>query len=270
MDLTSRQQLVEALIPVIRRAGALVRSLQETGVAPNFKPDGSPVTRADLASHEILCAGCKALAAAIPIISEEDENSATQALKPLSFVIDPLDGTKEFVRGRDEFTINIALVENGHATAGLIYAPARERLFFSYGNGYVFEEAPDGQCRDLFNRIVTPRRPVVLVSRTHLDRQTEGLLSTLQPCTIRKLGSSLKFALIAAAEADAYVRLSPTMLWDCAAGLALVEAAGGAVLRTDGSPLLGEKRRALRIDGFIAARTPQLAQRINTAQKLSL
>lgn len=270
MNLSSRRKLVEALIPVIRRAGAVVYSLQHGELSPRSKLDGSPVTVADLASHDILCAGCRALTTTIPILSEEDEGSATEALKAVAFVIDPLDGTKEYICGRDEFTVNIALVEDGRATAGLIYAPARERLFFSYGSGLVFEEASDGRRRSLCGHIVKPRQPIVLVSRSHLDQPTKDLLTVLQPCAVRKLGSSLKFALIAAAEADAYVRLSPTMIWDCAAGLALVEAAGGFVLRTDGSPLLEGTSRTLKIDGFIAGRTPQFAQFFKTAQKLSL
>jgi 3'(2'), 5'-bisphosphate nucleotidase len=151
----------------------------------------------------------------------------------------------------------------------LIYAPALERLFFSYGSGLVFEEASDGRRRSLCGHIVTPRQPIVLVSRSHLDPETKDLLTALQPCTVRKLGSSLKFALIAAREADAYIRLSPTMIWDCAAGLALIEAAGGVVLRTDGSPLLEGTSRTPKIDGFVAALTPQFAQWIEAAQKRS-
>ena len=267
MNLSSRQKLVEALIPIIRKAGAVVHSLQKSELAPRSKSDGSPVTIADLASHDILCGACRALSKTIPILSEEDESSATTALNTVAFAIDPLDGTKEYIRGRDEFTVNIALVENGHATAGLIHAPARGRLFFSYGSGYAFEETPDGRRRNLGKQTVPPRQPIVLVSRSHLDRQTKDLLAALRPCTVREVGSSLKFALIAAAEADAYIRLSPTMLWDCAAGIALVEAAGGFVRRTDGSPLLEARSRTLKIDGFVAGRTPQLAQWIETAQK---
>lgn len=270
MDIPSRRQLVEALIPVIRRAGAIVCSLQKSKIASYAKPDGSPVTSADLVSHHILCAGCRALRSDIPIISEEDKGLAIEALTSVAFIIDPLDGTKEFIRGRDEFTINIALIEEGRATAGLIYAPARDRLFFSYGDRYVFEEASDGQRRNLIHSVVS-RPPIVLVSRSHLDPRTQHLLTRLQSPTVRKLGSSLKFALIAAGEADAYVRLSPTMIWDCAAGLALVEAAGGGVLRTDGLPLLERANTPLKIDGFIAARTPQLAkQLIVAAQELAL
>ncbi len=271
MELTVRRRLAEALIPVVRAAGAAVCSLQKSSQRFHRKPDGSPVTSADLASQDILHSGCRALATAIPVISEEDETSAIKALNSIAFVIDPLDGTKEFISGRDEFSINVALIENGRPTLGMIYAPARKRLFFSYGRGYVFEEDGNGQRSSLANRSVGSRNLIALASRSHLDRHTRDVLSASRPCTVHRLGSALKFALIAAAEADAYVRLSPTMIWDCAAGQALVEAAGGAVLRVDGSPLLASGRLALGIDGFIAARTPQLAARlIETARETTL
>lgn len=181
-----------------------------------------------------------------------------------ALVIDPLDGTKEFIQGRIEFAINIALVEEGYATAGLIYAPADERLFFSYGVGLVFEEA-GGERRSLSGLAVAPRRPIILTSRSHLDCETEALLAMLQPCTVSKCGSSLKFAAIAAAEADVYPRLSPTMIWDCAAGQAMIEAAGGAVLRADGSALRYQEDQTSKVSGFIADRTPQLAMRVIAA-----
>ncbi|NLS20399.1 3'(2'),5'-bisphosphate nucleotidase CysQ [Rhizobium sp. P40RR-XXII] len=270
MELDSRRRLAEALIPIARRAGDVICSLQKTPQPSRSKRDGSPITPADLASHDILYAGCRALTTTIPVVSEEDENSATKALNAIAFIIDPLDGTKEFISGRDEFTINVALVEDGRPTIGLIYAPARGRLFFSYGGGYAFEEKRDGQRSSLADRSIPSRKFIALTSRSHLDQHTRDLLFASRPCVVHKLGSALKFALIAAAEADAYVRLSPTMIWDCAAGQALVEATGGVVLRTDGSPLLTAGCSSMRIDGFIAARTPQLAARlIKTMQETS-
>ncbi|WP_315856038.1 MULTISPECIES: 3'(2'),5'-bisphosphate nucleotidase CysQ [Rhizobium] len=124
MNLSSRRELVEALVPMIRKAGSAALVLQDDHVAVRAKPDGSPVTSADLASNEILRAACVALFPAIPVVSEED-SLAFEARRDSDsvLVIDPLDGTKEFIKGRDEFAVNIALVENGHASAGLIYAP---------------------------------------------------------------------------------------------------------------------------------------------------
>ncbi|WSH65140.1 3'(2'),5'-bisphosphate nucleotidase CysQ [Rhizobium ruizarguesonis] len=262
MNLSSRRQLVEALIPVIRKAGDSALALQDDDVAVRAKQDGSPVTSADLASNDILHAACLALFPAMPVVSEED-GCVFEARKDSDSVllIDPLDGTKEFIKGRDEFAVNIALVENGHASAGLIYAPARDRLFFSYGAGLAFEQTAGGQRRSL-PRPSAPRRPIALVSRSHLDPRTEALLAALQPCDIEEIGSSLKFAMVAAAEADFYLRLAPTMIWDCAAGQAIIEAAGGVVLQTDGTSLICDCKGKLKLDGFIAARTPQLAARL--------
>jgi 3'(2'), 5'-bisphosphate nucleotidase len=269
MDLSLRRQLVEALIPIIRNAGKTALKLQNDDLAVRAKQDGSPVTAADLASHEILRAGCLALFPAIPVVSEEDTSviEIGQNTNSAMLLIDPLDGTKEFTKGRDEFAVNIALVEGGRVGTGLIYVPARDRLFFSWGAGLAFERTAAGHRRNLPHRIVRRRQPIALVSRSHSGPQTEALLEALQPCEVRKIGSSLKFAMVAAAEADFYLRLGPTMIWDCAAGQAIVEAAGGMVLQADGAPLGYGHDRKRRVDGFIAARTPQIAARLIAAMK---
>ena len=176
--------------------------------------------------------------------------------------IDPLDGTKEFIEDRDEFAINVALVENGRPTAGLIFAPALGRLLFSYGPRLAFEQTAAGR-RHWLPTVSRPRHnPIVLVSRSHRDLQTDAFVAALQPCDVKAIGSSLKFALIATGEADFYPRLAPTMIWDCAAGQAIVEAAGGAVLRPDGQPLSWTEDTAPRVDGFIAAGTKSLTARL--------
>ncbi len=271
MEILSRERLVEALIPIVRRAGALVCSLQNQSLSQHSKPDGTPVTSADLASQDILHAGCRALMTGFPILSEEGDDAAATPLGSSAFVIDPLDGTREFIAGRSEFTVNVALIEDGYPTIGMIYAPAQERLFCSFGYGHVFEENGKGCRRSLTGLAVARSHRLILASRSHLDRQTQDILAALQPCSVQRFGSALKFALIAAAEADAYVRLSPTMVWDCAAGQALVEATGGAVLGPDGLPLQIGNRSTLRIESFVAARTPQLAaQIIDIARRSSI
>jgi 3'(2'), 5'-bisphosphate nucleotidase len=229
-----------------------------------MKRDGSPVTSADLASHEILRAGCHMLAPAIPVISEEDAPACERdnCIPPVLLAIDPLDGTKEFIEDRDEFAINVALVENGRPTAGLIFAPALGRLLFSYGPRLAFEQTAAGR-RHWLPTVSRPRHnPIVLVSRSHRDPQTDAFVAALQPCDVKAIGSSLKFALVATGEADFYPRLAPTMIWDCAAGQAIVEAAGGAVLRPNGQPLSWTEDTAPRVDGFIAAGTKSLTARL--------
>jgi 3'(2'), 5'-bisphosphate nucleotidase len=224
------------------------------------------VTTADLASNEILRAGCQALFPDIAVISEEDSPAmgTGKSTNDTFFLIDPLDGTKEFMNGREEFAVNVALVESGRASVGLIYAPACDRLFFSHGPGRAFERTA-GRRRNLPYRPPAGRQLNALISRSHCDPQTLALLKILQPCKVREMGSSLKFALVAAAEADVYLRLGPTMAWDRAAGQAIVEAAGGVVLQADGSPLRYGPDRNVKVDGFFATRTPQLAERVIAA-----
>ncbi|MBW9052354.1 3'(2'),5'-bisphosphate nucleotidase CysQ family protein [Rhizobium mesosinicum] len=267
MDLSSRRQLVETLIPIIRQAGKAALKLQKDDLAARTKEDGSPVTAADLASHRILRAACLASFPAIPVISEEDTPTAGADTNAAILLIDPLDGTKELIKGSDEFAVNIALVEDGRVGAGLIYAPARDRLFFSWGAGLAFEQTAAGLRRKLPYHLAPRAQPIALVSRSHCDPRTEALLAALKPCDVQEMGSSLKFAFVAAAEADFYLRLGPTMIWDCAAGQAIIEAAGGTVLRADGSSLAYRFNRTRKVDGFIAARTPELAAHVVTAMK---
>ncbi|WP_281411154.1 3'(2'),5'-bisphosphate nucleotidase CysQ family protein [Rhizobium leguminosarum] len=175
MNLSSRRQLVEALIPVIRKAGDAALALQDDDVAVRAKQDGSSVASADLASNDILRAACLALFPAMPVVSEEDSLvfEARKDSEPV-LVIDPLDGTKEFIKGRDEFAVNIALVEDGHASAGLIYAPARARLFFSCGAGLAFEQTAGGRSAA---SSVRARQP--LSSRSP-DRSAPGRAAALR------------------------------------------------------------------------------------------
>lgn len=261
MDPSSRSQLVETLIPIIRKAGKAALKLQHAALPIMTKRDGSPVTAADLASDEILQAGFRASFPTIPVISEENSSAAGSVglSNDLFLLIDPLDGTKEFINGLDEFTVNVALVEEGRVTAGLIYMPCDERLFFAYGPGLAFEQRAAGSRRNFAYRTVSRQHPIAVVSRSHCDPRTEALLTMLQPCEVRKIGSSLKFALVAAAEADFYLRLGPTMTWDCAAGQAIVEAAGGVVLQADGTPISYLPTPKHKVNGFVAARTTQLA-----------
>ncbi len=254
----SREQLIRALLPFVRQAGDAAMAQWRT-VSPTItKPDGSPVTAADLECDWILCGACARLAAHIPVLSEEN-----CALPPLVedqvFIIDPIDGTKEFIAGRKDFTINIALIEKGIPTAAIIYAPAHHRLFYCEGQGLAFEEDRKGHCRQLPSLVKSGETLRVVVSRSHLDERTRQLLSKLAPSSVQQVGSSLKFALIATGEADFYPRLSPTMIWDCAAGQALIGAVGGVVLRPNGEHLRYDVGGGNMVDGFMASATAEFA-----------
>ena len=264
MDDGERRELAEALASVIRRAGKAVLEARAQGFETRYKDDASPVTSADLESEAIVTSALSDICPEIPVVGEESfsREPTGAALPARFFLLDPLDGTREFVAGREDFTINAALIEDGVPTLGVLFAPALRRLFLSWAEGAAFEYREDGSRQPLPDPDVEERsKPLGLVSRSHQDDSTMALVRSLRPCTLRALGSSLKFALVAAGEADFYVRLSPTMAWDSAAGQALIEAAGGAVLQPDSSRLAYSLSANLRNEGFLAARTPTLARR---------
>ncbi|WP_370125864.1 3'(2'),5'-bisphosphate nucleotidase CysQ family protein [Sinorhizobium fredii] len=257
----ARKDIVEPLLPVVRAAGAAILTLRDKRLFARFKEDRSPVTAADLESEAIIRESCSRLFPTIPVIGEESApNLPPNGVIPsVCLLVDPIDGTKEFIAGRNEFTVNIGLMENGAPSAGIILAPAIDRLFFASGPGAAFVVDGGGPRHSLCAATGDERGPpLILASRSHLDEQTAALIRHLQPCSVRRVGSSLKFALVASGEADIYPRLSPTMIWDSAAGQALVEAAGGIVVRPDGlRPTYGS---SLTNDGFLVARTVALAE----------
>ncbi|MGO4568405.1 3'(2'),5'-bisphosphate nucleotidase CysQ [Rhizobium sp. 2YAF20] len=245
------EEFLQALLPAIHAAGDAAMKLWRSDSRVMTKPDGSPVTAADLECNRLLCEACEELDADIPILSEEN-NRSLRASDGSAFVIDPLDGTKEFIAGNKDFTINVALVEDGVPRSAILFAPAHHRLFFADGRGRAFEEDSDGRRRQLLPVRQSERAPRIVVSRSHFDERTRGLLMKLAPKSVHLLGSSLKFALLATGEADLYPRLSPTMTWDCAAGQALLSAVGGLVLKLDGSqPRYGIGGDQV-IDAFVA------------------
>jgi 3'(2'), 5'-bisphosphate nucleotidase len=266
MDSTAQIHMAKQLLPVVERAGSAVIQIRKNGLRPRLKDDASPVTAADVACERIIKSALSNLYPAIPMIGEESFSSIrVQTFGPkYCFVVDPIDGTREYIEGRDDFTVNVALVADGFPTMGIIYAPVSGRLFFAAG-GQAYEcEAHMGDQslrRVRSDTVVVRTEPIVLASRSHCDDRTRALIDELRPGLVRKLGSSLKLALIATGEADLYPRLAPTMTWDVAAGQALVEAAGGLMLRPDGSRLSHSIAEGWRNSGFIAARTPALAER---------
>jgi 3'(2'), 5'-bisphosphate nucleotidase len=182
---------------------------------------------------------------------------------PSFFLVDPLDGTKEFIEKRTDFTLNIALIEYGIPSFGLVYAPARRLIAFTPKKGAAVEvnldPSPSGatltalSCRPLRTRVPDPAGLMAVVSHSHLDGATEAFLATLNIKARMSAGSSLKLLMVARGEADVYPRLAPTMEWDTAAGHALLTAAGGAVVDLEGRPLrYGKTETGLRNPGFIA------------------
>jgi len=194
------------------------------------KNDNSPLTRADLISHEIICRALSKDYPNIPILSEESCDSfSISSPNNLFWCIDPIDGTKEFIKRNDEFTINIALISNKKPIMGLIYAPALDQLYYaSKGKGSFFE------TKKLSKKIIAKKADknhlIFAVSRSHISEQTHNFLDLHESNSIKNIGSSLKLCGVAMGEVDCYPRFGPTSLWDIASGHIIVSEAGGYVL----------------------------------------
>ncbi len=237
------------LVPVMRRLALEAGDrIMEVYNGPDFevkaKGDSSPVTEADEAADALISAGLRAAFPSVPLITEEQADS--HALQAQTFlIVDPLDGTKEFVQRRGDFTVNIAYVEAGVPLRGVVYAPAQGRLFYTLADGRSVEEtgplAKDqvGPCR-----VISVSRPDngavrVVASKSHRDAATDAYIGKYVVADMKSAGSSLKFCLVATGEADLYPRLGRTMEWDTAAGDAVLRGAGGRVVGFDGHASLG-------------------------------
>jgi 3'(2'), 5'-bisphosphate nucleotidase len=251
-----------ALAVTALRAGRAIMEIYQAGFSVEIKTDRSPVTEADRRAEALILADLAGFAPAVPVISEEA--GAPAAGKPVPerfFLVDPLDGTREFINRNGEFTVNIALIEAGRPALGVVLAPAVNRLFVGCGQGHAFElpagsekEALDrASWRPIATRPAKPGSLRALASRSHRDAQTDAFLARIAAKSTVSAGSSLKFCLIACGDADVYPRLGRTMEWDTAAGQAVLEAAGGAVLTLEGEPLgYGKSRSGYANPPFVA------------------
>ena len=240
-------------------AGRLIMDVRREGFATCWKADATPVTKADQAAEALVLERLVMACPDIPVVAEELVASGRVPETGRRFIlVDPLDGTREFIAGRDEFTVNLALVEDDAPVCGAVYAPALGRLWFAGQEAFAMDAGPDAHVDPAAARRIqvraTPRSgPAALVSRSHLDPETEAYLDRLHVTDRRPLGSSLKFCLIAEGEADLYPRFGPTSEWDIAAGHAILAAAGGAVVLPDGRPLrYGDREGGFRLNGFVA------------------
>jgi 3'(2'), 5'-bisphosphate nucleotidase len=234
MDKTDVHITLRALIAIAQEAGDVVMRHYRTGAAVRRKADKSPVTDADHEAEALILNKLHNLALRVPVIAEEE--AAAGRLPPIGekfFLVDPLDGTREFVDRNGEFTVNIALIEHGAPVMGVVYAPAKDRLFAgAIGDGAI--EIAKRAEREITARPVPKEGMIAVASRSHRDRQTEELLNAYPIGKLVTAGSSLKFCMIAAGEADFYPRHGRTMEWDTAAGHAVLAAADGAVTLLDG------------------------------------
>lgn len=254
LTVDDKLRLTDAIVAVAREAGSVIMMHYQAGTAVRLKEDASPVTAADDAADRLIGERLAAAAPHIAVISEEAFAGGRRPdIDDLFFLVDPLDGTKEFLGGNGEFTVNIALIENGVPVLGVVYAPAISRLFYANGLGQAFERRGDGPDTPIRARRPPPGGLVVVASRSHRDSETDAYLSTLNIASLTSAGSSLKFCLIASGEADLYPRFGPTMEWDTAAGHAVLAAAGGCVTQVDGAPFTyGKSASGFKNPAFVA------------------
>jgi len=267
MTIAADAVLIDDLTSVVSRAAAAVLALRGARLDPRIKPDQSPVTAADEASEAIILDGVARLLPGLPVISEESfARTGPAAPGPDYVLVDPLDGTRELVAGRDEFTINVALMRSGTPILGIVAAPAlgliwrtasdrsAERLRLDPNSPFTAPERTAVRTRPASKS----RTIVAAVSRSHLDPATEAYLQRFPNLSRIVCGSALKFCRLAEGAADVYPRLGPTYQWDVAAGHALLAAAGGAVTTPDGTPL-SYRPDAMLVPGFIAWGDPTAA-----------
>lgn len=233
----------DTLIPVIRSLSIEAgNKIMEIYNADDFevktKSDDSPVTAADEAADAIISAGLRAAFPDMMLVTEEQAESH-KAKGDTFLIVDPLDGTKEFIHRRGDFTVNIALVENGVPTRGVVYAPAKGRMFYTQTNGQSVEETGDmaldtvGPLSPIHVSDADNSALMVVASKSHRDAATDAYIGKYHVKDSKSAGSSLKFCLVATGEADIYPRVGRTMEWDTAAGHAVLSGAGGAVVRFD-------------------------------------
>ncbi len=265
IEVEAASGLMEPLTALVVKAGEAILAVNRAAMRVDGKQDGSPVTEADLAADRIIADGLAQLAGDVPTLSEERTQLAAPPFQGSFFLIDPLDGTKEFVAGRDEFTVNLALVTRGVPLLGIVSAPALGLLWRGIvGRGAErlrFDGAAIGDAEPIHTRkLPAPGAPwVAAVSRSHGDPKSEAFIDN-RPNALRKTcGSAVKFGRIAEGSADIYPRFGPTSEWDVGAGCAVVTAAGGRVTDGKGGELSFGQRRdtGFIIPEFVACGDPQ-------------
>ena len=254
--MTELDDLASAFAELASAAGAVIMAVYATDFEVRRKADASPVSEADEAAEALLVPGVEKLLPGVPILAEEAVSRDGLVDVGREFVlIDPLDGTKEFVSRNGEFTVNLALIRDGAPVAGCVYAPALERMYIGGTRAYA-GTMPPGAMDAAFLQIETrpyPEALVAVASRSHRDAQTDAFLTDLGVAETRSAGSSLKFCLVAEGSADVYPRFGPTMEWDTAAGDAVLRAAGGTVTDESGSAFCyGKADDGFRNGAFVA------------------
>jgi len=253
--------LAEKLLPIVDEAGAAIMKIYDGSFTVQHKEDDSPLTLADLESQRVILEGLSRITPDVPVLSEESAAAPwaeRQTWREL-WVVDPLDGTREFVKRNGEFTVNIALVVDHDPVLGVVSAPAQGSIYWGAKGVGAFTEHR-GAARAAIHTAVPPQQPLRVVgSRSHASKETAAYLDKVAPHVMTGVGSSLKFCLLAEGNAELYPRFGTTSEWDTAAGQALLEAAGGHVMQVaDGQKLRYNCRESVLNGDFIAFTDPSV------------
>lgn len=258
MSQATSHPLIPAVIELVREAGAATLPYWRADVTVNEKADASPVTAADMAAHHILNGGLLALVPDIPVLSEEAADIAMSEREHWNrwWLVDPLDGTKEFIAGSEEFTVNVALIEQGRVVFGVVGIPATGLCYYGGAGLGAWRADAFGAAEPISVRLAPQEAFTLVASRRHSSPAQEALLAGLSErfgdLQLANVGSSLKFCQLAEGNADCYPRLAPTSQWDTAAAQGVLEGAGGEVLTLKGEALTYEARESLINPYFLA------------------
>jgi 3'(2'), 5'-bisphosphate nucleotidase len=256
--------LRDAAATVAVNAGRAILRIRPDSADAEKKDDGSPVTRADRAAHDVILAGLSEIEPRFPVVSEEGDLTRLHETPPTTFwLVDPLDGTKEFLKGLGEYTVNVALVVDGDPVLGVVFAPALDQLFDA-AQGLGARKTDKGVVTTVAARRLE-RATTAVVSRSHLSERTERFLSRFGAREVVHRGSSLKLCAVAEGAADVYPRFGPTRLWDTAAGATVARETGCRVVDLTGKPLRYDLSAGLTHDGFFVCASDSVLRACLTA-----
>ena len=256
MNNLNLKNITEQLLDTFLEAGKIAREINRRGVKVTIKSDNSPVTDGDLAVDKILTLKIKNLTPSIPVISEETVNLNTQSKDRTFWLIDPIDGTNDYIKKKDEYTLNAALIIDLKPALGLVYAPAKDRLFYSYGKNLAFE-INNGKKIDLNCKKKNTSEIIGLESSRSTSNEVLKIYKKYKVSQILRMSSSLKFCVLAAGEADIYAAQARAWEWDIAAGHTILEHAGGSITTHQGEKFLYGKKNYENL-GIIAKRSDSL------------
>jgi 3'(2'), 5'-bisphosphate nucleotidase len=254
------ERLLAQVCDIAREAGVAILEVYGQDFTVEQKEDHSPLTAADRAAHQVIVSRLATLEPLLPVLSEESATAerSGRASWPRYWLVDPLDGTKEFIKRNGEFTVNIALVDQHRATLGVVYAPALDLLYYGALGQGAWRIAGGGEAERISVRTPAPRCVRVVGSRSHASGSELGeYLQRLGEHELKSMGSSLKICLVAAGDADVYPRFGPTSEWDTAAAQAILESAGGRMIDREGRPLRYNTKDDLLNPHFLAFGDPQ-------------